>query len=75
MTLFPKDGRALARAVACAIGASCLPVHAADGPDDPQHATTLREVRVSAASHGAPVDPDLPSAVETIPPNNSTIST
>jgi iron complex outermembrane receptor protein len=66
MTLFPKDGRALARAVACAIGASCLPVHAADGADDPQHATTLREVRVSAASHGAPVDPDLPSAVETI---------
>lgn len=66
MTLFPKDGRAFARAVACAIGAACLPVHAADGPDDPQHTTTLREVRVSAASHGTPVDPDLPSAVETI---------
>jgi len=66
MTLFPTNGRALARAVACALGATCLPVHAADGPDEPQHATTLREVRVSAASHGAPVDPDLPAAVETI---------
>jgi len=66
MTLFATDGRALARAIACAIGAACLPIHAADGPDDPQHATTLREVRVSAASHGVPIDPDLPSAVETI---------
>src|SRR4051812_5214664 len=66
MTLLPKDGRALARAVACALGAACLPAHASGSPDDPQHATTLREVRVSAASHGAPVDPDLPAAVETI---------
>ncbi|APG03592.1 ligand-gated channel protein [Luteibacter rhizovicinus DSM 16549] len=66
MTLFPTNGRALARAVACALGAACLPLHAADGPDDPQHATTLREVRVSAAGRGAPVDPDLPAAVETI---------
>jgi iron complex outermembrane receptor protein len=66
MTLFPTDGRALARAVACAIGATCLPVHATETSDDPQRATTLREVRVSAASHGAPVDPDLPAAVETI---------
>jgi len=66
MTLFPTNGRALARAVACALGATCLPLHAADGPDEPQRATTLREVRVSAASHGTPVDPDLPAAVETI---------
>jgi iron complex outermembrane receptor protein len=66
MTLFPTNGRALARAVACALGAACLPVHAADGPDEPQHATTLREVRVSAASRTASVDPDLPAAVETI---------
>lgn len=66
MTLFPTNGRALARAVACALGATCLPLHAADGPDEPQRTTTLREVRVSAASHGTPVDPDLPAAVETI---------
>ncbi|HVI56713.1 MAG TPA: TonB-dependent receptor [Luteibacter sp.] len=66
MTLFPTDGRALARALACAFGAACLPVHAADSADDPQRTTTLREVRVSAASRGTPVDPDLPAAVETI---------
>ena len=66
MPLFPKDGRALARAIACAIGASTLSLHAADGPDDPQRATTLREIRVSAAGGVSPVDPDMPSTVETI---------
>src|SRR4051812_6524843 len=66
MPLLPNDGRAFARTIACAIGASTLSVQAADGPDDPQRATTLREVRVSAAGHGAPADPDMPSAVETV---------
>ncbi|SKB55740.1 TonB-dependent receptor [Luteibacter sp. 22Crub2.1] len=65
MTLLPLDGRALARAVACAIGASALAAHAADTPDAPQ-TTNLREVRVSAVSKGTHVDPDMPSAVETV---------
>jgi iron complex outermembrane receptor protein len=60
-----NHGRALARAIACAIGASSLAVHAT-GDDDPQRATTLREVRVSAASHASTIDPDMPSAVETV---------
>ncbi|MET0935063.1 MAG: TonB-dependent receptor, partial [Luteibacter sp.] len=66
MPLSPKDGRALARAIACAIGATSLAVHAADGPDDPQRATTLREIRVSATNGGTPVDPDMPAVVETV---------
>ncbi|WP_448095852.1 TonB-dependent receptor [Luteibacter yeojuensis] len=66
MPLLPNNGRALARAIACAIGASSPAVHAADAVDDPQRATTLREVRVSAASHAGTVDPDMPSAVETV---------
>lgn len=65
MTLLPFDGCVLARAVACAIGASACAAQAADVPDTPQ-TTTLREVRVSAASNGSHVDPDMPSAVETI---------
>lgn len=65
MTLLPLDGRALARAVACAIGASALAAHAVEAPDTPQ-TTNLREVRVSAVSKGTRVDPDMPSAVETI---------
>lgn len=65
MTLLPLDGRALARAVACAIAASALSARAAETPDAPQ-TTNLREVRVSAVSKGTRVDPDMPSAVETI---------
>jgi iron complex outermembrane receptor protein len=65
MTLLPLDGRVLARAVACAIAASALAAHAAETPDAPQ-TTNLREVRVSAVSKGTRVDPDMPSAVETI---------
>ncbi|MDQ0009166.1 iron complex outermembrane receptor protein [Luteibacter jiangsuensis] len=66
MPLLPDHGRALARAIACAIGASSLAAHATGGDDDPQRATTLREVRVSAASHASDIDPDMPSAVETV---------
>lgn len=65
MTLLPLDGRVLARAVACAIAASALAAHAAETPDAPQ-TTNLREVRVSAVSKGTRVDPDMPSAVETL---------
>jgi iron complex outermembrane receptor protein len=66
MFLLPYDGRALARAIACAIGASTLAAHAADDADDPQRATTLHEVRVSAAGHQSTIDPDMPAAVETV---------
>ncbi len=62
-------GRALARAIACAMGATSLAAHAAE-PDnpasDPQRATTLREVRVSATHAASSVDPDMPAAVETV---------
>lgn len=63
MPILSSDGRVLARAIACALGAGTLPVHAAD---DPQQATSLREVRVSAARQTSAVDPDMPSAVETV---------
>lgn len=66
MPLIPNDGRALARAIACALGAASLTVHAADAHDDPQRATTLHEVRISAASHASSIDPDMPAAVETV---------
>lgn len=63
MPILSSDGRVLARAIACALGAGTLSAHAAD---DPQHATTLREVRVSAARQTSAVDPNMPSAVETV---------
>jgi iron complex outermembrane receptor protein len=68
MPLTSSPGRAIARAVACALGATAWSAHAADTtamPDAPQ-TTTLREVRVSAASQGSRIDPDMPSAVETL---------
>jgi len=63
MPLHHFHGRALARAIACAIATLSLAAHA---DDEPQRATNLREVRVSAASHDTSVDPDLPSVVETV---------
>jgi iron complex outermembrane receptor protein len=68
MPLISFPGRAIARAVACALGATAWSAHAADTPATPDapQTTTLREVRVSAASHGSRVDPDMPSAVETL---------
>lgn len=63
MPIFPSDGRVLARAIACAIGAGVVPAHATDDPPRP---TTLREVRVSATRQNSAVDPDMPSAVETV---------
>lgn len=65
MNLLPLDGRALARAIACAIGASTLAAHAAETPDATQ-TTTLREVRVSTTSKSSHVDPDMPSAIESV---------
>ncbi|NID16449.1 TonB-dependent receptor [Luteibacter yeojuensis] len=59
-------GRALARAIACAVGSASMAAHAADAPDDPQRATTLHEVRVSAARTATSVDPDMPAVVETV---------
>ena len=66
MTIPAHDGRVLARALACALGASAFSSHAADAPDTPQHATNLREVKVSAAGQASTIDPDMPAAVETI---------
>lgn len=68
MPLTSFSGRAIAHAVACALGATAWSAHAADTPATPDapQTTTLREVRVSAASHGSRVDPDMPSAVETL---------
>ena len=66
MLLLDSRGRALARAIACALGASCLSVHASDSGGDTQRATTLREVKVTAARQASQLDPDLPAAVETV---------
>jgi iron complex outermembrane receptor protein len=68
MTLTSLDGRAIARAITCALGAAACAAHAADTPDTPAtpQTTTLREVRVSAASKGSRVDPDTPSVVESL---------
>ncbi|KAG9612597.1 hypothetical protein KCV01_g1778, partial [Aureobasidium melanogenum] len=66
MTIPAHDGRVLARALACALGASAFSSHAADTPDTPQHATNLHEVKVSAARQASSIDPDMPAAVETI---------
>lgn len=63
MPLCHSHGRALSRAIACALATLSFAAHA---DDEPQRATTLREVRVSAASHDSSVDPDMPSAVETV---------
>jgi iron complex outermembrane recepter protein len=69
MTFLAIEGRALARAIACAIASGACAAHAADAPEFPPPATTnLHEVRVSATSHGAAIDPDMPAAVETITP-------
>lgn len=66
MTILAHDGRALARAIACALCTTTFALHAADAPDTPQNATNLREVRVSAARQDRAIDPDMPAAVETI---------
>ncbi|MGE7137594.1 TonB-dependent receptor [Luteibacter sp. NPDC031894] len=66
MLLPPFPGRALPCAICCALGAASLAAHAGDAADDPQRATMLREVRVSAANKSTSVDPDMPSAVETV---------
>lgn len=63
MPLCHSHGRALSRAIACALATLSF---AAQADDEPQRATTLREVRVSAASHDSSVDPDTPSVVETV---------
>ncbi|SEO37979.1 iron complex outermembrane recepter protein [Luteibacter sp. UNC138MFCol5.1] len=63
MPLCHSHGRALSRAIACALATLSFAAHA---DDEPQRATTLREVRVSAASHDSSVDPDTPSVVETV---------
>lgn len=70
MPFLATEGRALARAIACAFAtAAACRAHAAETPDlPPPQTTNLREVHVSATSHGTPVDPDMPSAVETITP-------
>lgn len=68
MPFLAIEGRALARAIACAIGAGACTAHATDAPDLPPPNTNLHEVRVSATSHGSAIDPDMPSAVETITP-------
>ena len=66
MTILAHDGRALARAIACALCTTTFALHAADAPDTPQNATNLHEVRVSAARQDHAIDPDMPAAVETI---------
>jgi iron complex outermembrane receptor protein len=66
MNLPSPGGRALARAVAYALGASSLGASATDALDDPQRATSLHEVRVSATRRDSRVDPDMPAAVETV---------
>ncbi|KJV35858.1 ligand-gated channel protein [Luteibacter yeojuensis] len=53
--------------MACALGAGACTAHASDTPALPPP-VNLQEVRVSSMSHGTPVDPDMPAAVETITP-------
>ncbi|QWT19411.1 TonB-dependent receptor [Bacillus sp. NP157] len=66
MPFLAIEGRVLARAIACTLAACACRAHADDQP--PPRTTDLREVRVSATSHGTAVDPDMPAAVETITP-------
>lgn len=69
MPFLATEGHALARAIACAIAAIACTAHATDTPEQqPPRTTDLHEVRVSATSHGAAIDPDMPASVETITP-------
>lgn len=67
MPFLANEGRVLARAIACTLAASACTAHASDTPDLPPP-VNLQEVRVDSMSHGTPVDPDMPAAVETITP-------
>jgi iron complex outermembrane recepter protein len=67
MPFLANEGRVLARAIACALAAGACTAHASDTPDLPPP-VNLQEVRVDSMSHGTPVDPDMPAAVETITP-------